>query len=102
LSESHTPSQPGPPRTAAARRTRPETRGDGHTHGHSHAQHAAPAAAPAPAIEERPSAPFDPAPLKFKELITEPALLDALDQRGFEQTTPVQSAVCRTRSPAAT
>ena len=39
------------------------------------------------------SAPFDPAPLKFRELITEPALLDALDQRGFEQTTPVQSAV---------
>ena len=42
---------------------------------------------------ERPSVPFDPAPVKFHSLITEPALLDALDQRGFEQTTPVQSAV---------
>jgi ATP-dependent RNA helicase RhlE len=44
-------------------------------------------------VAERPSAPFDPAPLPFKSLITEPALLDALEQRGFEQTTPIQSAV---------
>ena len=48
---------------------------------------------PPPATAERASAPFDPAPLGFHALITEPALLDALDQRGFEQTTPVQSAV---------
>jgi ATP-dependent RNA helicase RhlE len=42
---------------------------------------------------ERESAPFDPAPVAFTSLITEPAILDALEQRGFEQTTPIQSAV---------
>jgi ATP-dependent RNA helicase RhlE len=41
----------------------------------------------------RESAPFDAAPLPFRSLVTEPALLDALEQRGFEKTTPVQSAV---------
>ncbi|MEZ5318830.1 MAG: DEAD/DEAH box helicase [Vicinamibacterales bacterium] len=52
-----------------------------------------PATRPASTAPERESAAFDPAPLPFKALVTEPALLDALDQRGFEQTTPVQSAV---------
>jgi ATP-dependent RNA helicase RhlE len=41
----------------------------------------------------RESAPFDPAPIPFATLITDPALLDALEQRGFERTTPIQSAV---------
>ena len=45
---------------------------------------------PAPTRE---SAAFDPAPQSFHALITEPALRDALDQRGFEKTTPIQSAV---------
>jgi ATP-dependent RNA helicase RhlE len=49
--------------------------------------------APAQQAALRESAPFDPAPLPFASLITEPALLDALDQRGFVQTTPIQSAV---------
>ena len=49
--------------------------------------------APPAAIIDRPSAPFDAAPQKFTTLITEPALLDGLEQRGFEQTTPIQSAV---------
>jgi ATP-dependent RNA helicase RhlE len=31
--------------------------------------------------------------MPFHSLVTEPALRDALDQRGFEKTTPVQSAV---------
>jgi ATP-dependent RNA helicase RhlE len=44
-------------------------------------------------VAQRASAPFDPAPLSFKSLVTEPALLDALDQRGYVQTTPIQSAV---------
>jgi len=44
-------------------------------------------------VAERPSAPFDPAPVPFTTLVTEPALLDALEQRGFVQTTPIQSAV---------
>jgi ATP-dependent RNA helicase RhlE len=47
----------------------------------------------APTGPERESAPFDPAPLPFTSLITEPALLDALEQRAFTQTTPIQSAV---------
>jgi ATP-dependent RNA helicase RhlE len=42
---------------------------------------------------ERASAPFDPSPQPFASLVTEPALLAALDQRGFERTTPIQSAV---------
>jgi ATP-dependent RNA helicase RhlE len=37
--------------------------------------------------------PFDPAPVTFHSLLTEPAILDALDQRGYAQTTPIQSAV---------
>jgi ATP-dependent RNA helicase RhlE len=41
----------------------------------------------------RPSAPFDPAPVPFSSLPLEPSLADALDQRGFVQTTPIQSAV---------
>jgi ATP-dependent RNA helicase RhlE len=49
--------------------------------------------APVSAANERQSAPFDAAPLPFHSLVTEPALLDALDQRGYIQTTPVQSAV---------
>jgi ATP-dependent RNA helicase RhlE len=41
----------------------------------------------------RVSQPFDPAPVPFTSLITEPAVLDALAQRGYVQTTPIQSAV---------
>ena len=41
----------------------------------------------------RPSAPFDPSPLAFASLSIDPNLRDALDQRGFVQTTPIQSAV---------
>ena len=41
----------------------------------------------------RESVPFDPAPVPFSTVVTEPALLDALSQRGFELTTPIQSAV---------
>ena len=44
-------------------------------------------------MPERESAPFDPAPLPFSSLVTEPALLSALEDRGFTQTTPIQSAV---------
>jgi ATP-dependent RNA helicase RhlE len=51
----------------------------------------------APAVvspsNSRESAPFDPAPVPFPSLVTDPDLLDALDQRGFEKTTPIQSAV---------
>ena len=41
----------------------------------------------------RESAPFDPAPVAFTTLVKDPDLLDALDQRGYQKTTPIQSAV---------
>lgn len=41
----------------------------------------------------RESVPFDPAPVPFATLVTDPDLRDALEQRGFEKTTPIQSAV---------
>src|SRR5690606_10138518 len=41
----------------------------------------------------RESAAFDPAPVAFTSLITDADLLDALEQRGVTQTTPIQSAV---------
>jgi ATP-dependent RNA helicase RhlE len=37
--------------------------------------------------------PFDPAPLPFVDLVTEPHVRDALSQRGYTHTTPIQSAV---------
>jgi ATP-dependent RNA helicase RhlE len=83
-SQSHAPSRP------RGRRRR----GRGQPGAHSaHGRPPAPSADVAPAIAERASAPFDPAPLPFHSLISEPALVDALDQRGYQQTTPVQSAV---------
>jgi ATP-dependent RNA helicase RhlE len=48
---------------------------------------------PQQSVATRPSAAFDPAPVKFATLITEPALLDGLEQRGYVETRPVQSAV---------
>jgi ATP-dependent RNA helicase RhlE len=68
----------GPRRTSRGGGRRP--------HGHAPSRPATPAV-------ERPSAPFDPAPVPFHTLILEPALRDALDQRGYAETTPIQSAV---------
>jgi ATP-dependent RNA helicase RhlE len=51
------------------------------------------AASPITTAPERESAPHDTAPVPFASLVTEAALLDALEQRGYEQTTPIQSAV---------
>ena len=54
----------------------------------------APATAARPAAPTpRESAPHDPAPVPFATLVTDQDLLDALEQRGYEKTTPVQSAV---------
>jgi ATP-dependent RNA helicase RhlE len=50
-----------------------------------------PPASGAAAVRE--SASFDPAPVRFADIITEPAVRDALEQRGFTETTPIQSAV---------
>ena len=52
-----------------------------------------PISSQAPPTPGRESAAFDPAPLPFAQLVKDPDLLDALEQRGFEKTTPIQSAV---------
>jgi len=41
----------------------------------------------------RPQADYDPAPIAFASLPLNPSLLEGLAVRGFEQTTPIQSAV---------
>jgi len=80
-----------------------KTPATGEAAAHKHTPHHKPAApvkqrvfkAPPPIdpSNSRPSAPFDPSPLAFASLSIDPALRDALDQRGFVQPTPIQSAV---------
>jgi ATP-dependent RNA helicase RhlE len=52
-----------------------------------------PAVPHTPPAPSRESAAFDPAPLPFDALVKDPDLLDALEQRGYARTTPIQSAV---------
>jgi ATP-dependent RNA helicase RhlE len=54
--------------------------------GHFHAPHK-------PQSTDRPQATYDPAPVPFATLGLEPSLLEGIAIRGFEQTTPIQSAV---------
>jgi ATP-dependent RNA helicase RhlE len=54
---------------------------------------ARPPAPPRASVAARESVPFDPAPVPFATLITEKSLLEALEQRGYLETRPVQSAV---------
>src|SRR4051794_28740272 len=42
---------------------------------------------------DRPQAAYDPAPVPFASLGLEPSLLEGVSVRGFEKTTPIQSAV---------
>jgi ATP-dependent RNA helicase RhlE len=42
---------------------------------------------------DRPQAAYDPAPIPFSSLSLEPSLLEGVAVRGFEMTTPIQSAV---------
>ncbi|MGH9409894.1 MAG: DEAD/DEAH box helicase, partial [Vicinamibacterales bacterium] len=42
---------------------------------------------------DRPQATYDPSPVAFDTLGLEPSLLEGLTVRGFERTTPIQSAV---------
>ena len=42
---------------------------------------------------DRPQAEYDPAPVAFDTLNLEPSLLEGVSVRGFEKTTPIQSAV---------
>jgi ATP-dependent RNA helicase RhlE len=54
---------------------------------------ARPALQAAAASIERPQADYDPTPIPFDALPLNPALLEGIRFRGFEATTPVQSAV---------
>jgi ATP-dependent RNA helicase RhlE len=82
---SHT-TQPGRPR----RRRRSSVRRGQATHvssrGHFHAPHR-------PQTPDRPQASYDPSPVPFDRLGLEPSLLEGIEVRGFEKTTPIQSAV---------
>jgi len=80
---SHT-TQPGRPR----RRRRGGPR-RGASHGaprHFQAPHK-------PQSQDRPQAEYDPAPVAFGSLGLEASLLEGVEVRGFEKTTPIQSAV---------
>jgi ATP-dependent RNA helicase RhlE len=46
-----------------------------------------------PQSADRPQADYDPAPVPFNSLGLEPSLLEGVEVRGFEKTTPIQSAV---------
>ncbi|HEY3885655.1 MAG TPA: DEAD/DEAH box helicase [Vicinamibacterales bacterium] len=46
-----------------------------------------------PQSADRPQATYDPSPVAFDTLGLEPSLLEGLTVRGFERTTPIQSAV---------
>jgi ATP-dependent RNA helicase RhlE len=46
-----------------------------------------------PQATDRPQATYDPAPVNFDTLGLEPSLLEGIAIRGFEKTTPIQSAV---------
>jgi ATP-dependent RNA helicase RhlE len=46
-----------------------------------------------PQAAERPQAAYDPAPVAFTSLKLDPSLLEGITVRGFERTTPIQSAV---------
>jgi ATP-dependent RNA helicase RhlE len=83
--------QPGSPRRrrrGGARRSSPEgshapaSRGRGHFHAPHKAQ-----------SSNRPQAAYDPAPVGFNTLGLESSLLEGVAVRGFDQTTPIQSAV---------
>ena len=46
-----------------------------------------------PQTSDRPQAEYDPQPVPFSTLGLEPSLLEGVTVRGFEKTTPIQSAV---------
>jgi ATP-dependent RNA helicase RhlE len=84
---SHT-TQPGRPRRrrrGGARRGS-GTGGNGASRTQFHAPHK-------PQTADRPQAEYDPSPVPFSSLGLEPSLLEGVEVRGFEKTTPIQSAV---------
>jgi ATP-dependent RNA helicase RhlE len=82
---SHT-AQPGQPR----RRGRGGARRGGSSLGSPRAHFQAPHKRQS---TDRPQADYDPAPVAFDSLGLEPSLLQGVEVRGFEKTTPIQSAV---------
>jgi ATP-dependent RNA helicase RhlE len=46
-----------------------------------------------PQASDRPQAAYDPAPVPFDSLGLEPSLIEGITIRGFDKTTPIQSAV---------
>ena len=82
---SHT-AQPGQPRRRRRGGARRAPSGHGPSRSHFHAPHK-------PQSANRPQAEYDPAPVAFDSLGLEPSLLEGIAIRGFEQTTPIQSAV---------
>ena len=62
----------------------------GNGHGSGRAQFSAPHK---PQSSDRPQADYDPAPVAFDSLGLDPSLLEGVSVRGFERTTPIQSAV---------
>ncbi len=75
--------------TAQTARPRRRRRGGPHRPAHAGRAHAAPRDEPRP----RPQADYDPSPVAFDTLGLDPSLLEGIRVRGFEKTTPIQSAV---------
>jgi ATP-dependent RNA helicase RhlE len=72
-------------RRGGARRA-PSAHGHGSSSSHFQAPHKAQST-------DRPQAEYDPLPVAFDSLGLEPSLLEGVAVRGFEKTTPIQSAV---------
>ncbi len=85
---SHT-AQPGRPRRRRRGGARRAPSG-GHGHGSGRASFQAPHR---PQATDRPQAPYDPSPVPFDTLGLQSSLLEGIAVRGFERTTPIQSAV---------
>jgi ATP-dependent RNA helicase RhlE len=85
---SHTAHSGGPRRRrrGGARRAPGGSNGHGPSRAHFHAPHR-------PQSVDRPQAPYDPSPVAFDTMGLEPSLLEGIAVRGFERTTPIQSAV---------
>ena len=75
-----------PRRRRGGARRAPGGNGHGPTRAHFHAPHR-------PQSTDRPQAPYDPSPVAFDTLGLEASLLEGVEVRGFEKTTPIQSAV---------
>jgi ATP-dependent RNA helicase RhlE len=85
---SHSTQPRGPRRRrGGSRRHSPASHG-GHSAGRAQFQ-----APHKPQTSDRPQAVYDPEPVAFSTLGLEPSLLEGVTIRGFEKTTPIQSAV---------